>query len=73
MTKERDDAVFWGVIGVIVLVEALTWLGTEVGLWTLEFPFWATMAVWIGFGIVVSSIRKLLNPEEAIAKSEPWC
>ncbi len=47
MTKERDDAVFWGVIGVIVLVEALTWLGTEVGLWLLEFPFWTTMAVWV--------------------------
>jgi uncharacterized protein (DUF983 family) len=73
MSKEKDDAVFWGVIGVIILVAALTWLGTEVGLWVLEFPFWGTMAVWVGIAIVVSSIRKLRNPEEAITKSEPWC
>lgn len=73
MTKERDDAIFWGVIGVIVLVEALTRLGTEVGLWVLEFPFWATITVWVGIAIVVSSTRKLLNREEITAKSKSWC
>lgn len=73
MSKEKDDAVFWGVIGVIILVEALTWLGTEVGLWVLEFPFWATMAVWVGIAIMVSSIRKLLNREKIMAKNESLC
>ena len=74
MTKERDDAVFWGVIGTIILVSALTWLGTEAGLWAFEFPFWPAMFVWVGFAIVISSIRKLRNPEEnQNAQGKAWC
>ena len=63
MSKQRDDAIFWGVIGVIILVSALTGLGTAAGYWNVEFPFWPTMFVWMGFAIVISSVRKLLNPE----------
>jgi predicted tellurium resistance membrane protein TerC len=74
MSKQRDDAIFWGVIGVIVVVSALTGLGTAAGYWEVEFPFWPTMFVWIGFGIVVSSIRKLQNPEEEQNNgSKSWC
>jgi predicted tellurium resistance membrane protein TerC len=74
MSKKRDDAIFWGVIGVIVVVSALTGLGTAAGYWEVEFPFWETMFVWIGFGIVFSSIRKLRNPETEYSENfKPWC
>jgi predicted tellurium resistance membrane protein TerC len=72
MSKKRDDTIFWGVIGVIILVSALTGLGTAVGYWEVDFPFWETMFVWMGFGILVSSIRKLRNPEKYKNEGN-WC
>ena len=39
MTKERDDAVFWGVIGVIVVSSGFTWFGKDAGWWAFDFPF----------------------------------
>ena len=74
MSKKIDDAIFWGVVGVIVIVSALTGLGTAAGYWDVEFPFWPTMFVWMGFGILISSVRKLLNPEtEKNEKSKSLC
>lgn len=74
MSKKRDDAIFWGVIGVIILASALTGLGTAVGYWEVEFPFWSTMFVWMGFAILVSAIRKLRSPEEEHdTRSNSWC
>lgn len=73
MTK-RDDTIFWVVIGTIVLVSALTGLGTEAGLLALDFPFWPTIFVWVGISIVVSAIRKLRNPEQNLdVNNESWC
>jgi len=43
MTKERDDAIFWAVIGIIILASAFVWLGKESGWWEFEFPFWPVM------------------------------
>lgn len=63
MSKKRDNAIFWGVIGVIILVEALTLFGKAVGYWEADFPFWASIFVWIGFAIVYASVRKLSSPE----------
>lgn len=59
MTKDRDDAIFWAVIGIIILVSAFTWLGTEVGWWEFEFPFWPVMFLWIGLAVIITAIRKL--------------
>ena len=74
MTKERDDAVFWIVVGVIVLLSAFTWWGTEAGVWTLEFPFWPSMFIWFGIGITISSIRKLRSPEaDQNENFGSWC
>jgi len=58
MTKERDDAIFWGAIGAIVLVSAFIWLGKEIGWWDFEFPFWPVIFIWIGIAIILSAIRK---------------
>jgi len=58
MSKERDDAIFWAVIGTIILVSAFTWLGTESGWWEIEFPFWPVMFLWIGIAVIISAIRK---------------
>jgi predicted tellurium resistance membrane protein TerC len=63
MSKRRDNAIFWGVIGVIILVEALTVFGKAVGSWEADFPFWASIFVWIGFAIVYASVRKLRSPD----------
>lgn len=56
--KERDDAIFWGVIGLIILASAGIWLGKELGWWQFEFPFWPVIAIWIGFAILVSALKK---------------
>ncbi|MFC1506029.1 hypothetical protein ACFLQ6_03045 [Thermoproteota archaeon] len=56
--KQRDDAIFWGVIGLIILVSSGIWLGKELGWWQFDFPFWPVIAIWIGFAILVSAIRK---------------
>ena len=53
MSKKTNDAIFWAVIGIVVLVSALTGLGTAAGLWVYEFPFWPVMFVWVGVCIVV--------------------
>ena len=72
--SKRDDAIFWLVIGTIVLVSALTGLGTEAGWWAYEFPFWPTIFVWVGIAIVVSAIKKIRNPEaNPRANNESWC
>jgi predicted tellurium resistance membrane protein TerC len=57
--KERDDAIFWGVIGVIILISSIIWLGKEVGWWQFEFPFWPVIAIWIGIAILLAAIKKL--------------
>jgi len=59
MTKERDDAIFWGVIGVIILISSLIWFGKEAGWWVFEFPFWPVIFIWIGIAVIISAIRKL--------------
>ncbi|UCE15363.1 MAG: hypothetical protein JSV12_05655 [Candidatus Bathyarchaeota archaeon] len=59
MTKERDDAIFWAVIGIIILVSAFIWLGKESGWWEFEFPFWPVMFVWIGIAVTIEAVRKL--------------
>jgi len=56
--KQKDDAIFWGVIGLIILVSAGIWLGRELGWWHFDFPFWPVIAIWIGLAILVSAIRK---------------
>ncbi len=61
MTKERDDAIFWGVIGFIILVSSFIWLGKEVGWWQFEFPFWPVIFIWIGIAIIISAARKLYS------------
>ena len=63
MSKKTNDAIFWAVIGLIIVVSALAGLGTAVGLWAYEFPFWPAMFVWVGVCILVESVRKLRNPE----------
>jgi len=63
LSKKRDNSIFWGVIGVIMLVEALTVLGKAAGYWEVNFPFWATIFVWIGFAIVYTAVRKLSSPK----------
>jgi predicted tellurium resistance membrane protein TerC len=64
MNKRRDNAIFWGVIGVIILAEASTALGKAVGYWEADFPFWASILVWIGFAIVYASVRKIISVED---------
>ena len=74
MSKKINDAIFWAVIGTLVVISAVTGLGTEAGWWAYEFPFWPVMFVWVGFGIVVESIRKLRNPEKNLGESaKSWC
>ena len=63
MSKKTNDAIFWAVVGIIIIISAATGFGRVAGLWVYEFPFWPVMFVWVGFGIVVDSIRKLRNPE----------
>jgi hypothetical protein len=46
------------VIGLIILVSSGIWLGKELGWWHFDFPFWPVIAIWIGFAILVSAIRK---------------
>ena len=74
MSKKTNDAIFWVVIGILVVIGAFTGLGTEAGWWAYEFPFWQVMFVWFGFGIVVESVRKLCNPKSNLGESaESWC
>ena len=63
MSKKTNDAIFWVVIGIVVVVSAVAGLGTAAGLWVYEFPFWPVMFVWVGVCIVVESVRKLRNSE----------
>jgi predicted tellurium resistance membrane protein TerC len=63
MNKRRDHAIFWGVIGVIILAEASTALGKAVGYWEADFPFWASILAWIGFAIVYTAVRKIISVE----------
>jgi hypothetical protein len=73
MSKKRDDAIFWSVIAILVVVSAFTGLGTEVGRWAYEFP-WSLMFFWIVFTIVLSSVRKLHSQERNLNKDiESWC
>jgi len=74
MNKKRNDTIFWVVIGIIVVLSALTGLGTEARWWAYEFPFWPVMFVWFGVCIVVESVRKLRNPERNLNEStKSWC
>ena len=74
MSKKMNDAIFWAVIGILVVISAFSGLGTEAGWWAYEFPFWPVMFVWFGFCIVVESIRKLRNPERNLSeKTKSWC
>ncbi|MCK5627376.1 hypothetical protein KAI23_05360, partial [Candidatus Bathyarchaeota archaeon] len=43
--KQKDDAIFWGIIGLIILVSASIWLGKELGWWHFDFPFWPMIAI----------------------------
>jgi len=72
MNKKRDNAIFWGVIGVIILVEASTVLGKAAGYWEGNFPFWATILVWIGFAIVYAAARNLSSPEYRQPNARFW-
>ena len=73
MSKKTNDALFWAVIGLIIIISAVAGLGTAAGLWVYEFPFWPVMFVWVGVGIVVESIRKLRNPETHLDESIKSC
>jgi len=73
MNKKMNDAIFWAVIGVVIVLSALSGLGTEAGWWAYDFPFWPVMFVWVGVCIVVESIRKLRNPERNLENAKPWC
>ena len=73
MNKKMNDAIFWAVIGIVVVLSALSGLGTEAGWWAYDFPFWPVMFVWVGVCIVVESIRKLRNPERNLENAKPWC
>lgn len=59
MTKERDDTIFWGVIGSIVVISSFIWLGKEIEWWEFDFSFWPVIAIWIGIAILLPAIRKL--------------
>jgi predicted tellurium resistance membrane protein TerC len=72
MSKKRDNAIFWGVIGVITLAEALTVFGKAIGYWKADFPFWASIFVWIGFAIVYTSVRKLRSPRHEQYSARFW-
>ena len=72
MNKKMNDAIFWAVIGIVVVLSALSGLGTEAGWWDYDFPFWPVMFVWFGVCIVVESIRKLRNPERNLENAKPW-
>lgn len=56
--KQRDDAIFWGMIGLIILVSSGIWLGKELGWWQFDFPFWPVIFIWVGLAILISAIRK---------------
>lgn len=73
MNKKMNDAIFWAVIGILVVLSALSGLGTEAGWWAYDFPFWPVMFVWVGVCIVVESIRKLRNPERNLGNAKSWC
>ena len=73
MNKKMNDAIFWAVIGIVVVLSALSGLGTEAGWWAYDFPFWPVMFVWVGVCIVVESIRKLRNPERNLGNAKSWC
>ncbi|NIO21279.1 MAG: hypothetical protein GTN76_11225 [Candidatus Aenigmarchaeota archaeon] len=64
--KERDDAIFWGVIAFVVLVGAIVWLGNDAGWWTFNFPFWPIIIAWVAFAILVSAIRKIRSREAKV-------
>jgi hypothetical protein len=72
MSKRTEEAIFWLGIGVIIFVEALSLFGKAVGYWELNFPFWATIFVWIGFAIVYTAVRKLISSEVHQSNTRFW-
>lgn len=70
--SKKEDVIFWGVIGTLIIIEALSVIGKSAGYWETNFPFWGTIFVWIGFAIVYTAIRKLYFPKKNQPNAYFW-
>ncbi len=56
--KEKESAIFWGILAAFVLAGGIIWLGNDLGWWQIALPFWPIAVIFVGLVILISAIRK---------------
>ena len=61
LTRKKEEAIFWFLIGVIILIASIIWLGNDIGLWQVTFPFWPIIAILVGIAVLITAVEKYLD------------
>ncbi|MHA2063373.1 MAG: hypothetical protein ACXABY_03210 [Candidatus Thorarchaeota archaeon] len=55
--SSTGDMVFWTIVGIIVVLAAVVWLGNEMTWWQITFPFWPVIGILVGIAIIGMAIK----------------
>lgn len=49
------------VLGIFIISWGIVWLGNDMGLWNLDFPFWPVIIILAGVVIILHEIKKTIK------------
>ncbi|MBL7169475.1 MAG: hypothetical protein ISS48_00470 [Candidatus Aenigmarchaeota archaeon] len=51
------EKIFAFLLGLIVIISAISWIGNDIGWWQINFPFWPLIALLIGIAILIEALK----------------
>ena len=61
LKRKKEDALFWFLVGIVILIASIIWLGNDIGLWQVSFPFWPIVAILVGIAILATAVEKYMD------------
>lgn len=61
MRTLNDVSIGGIVLGIFIISWGIVWLGNDMGLWNLDFPFWPVIIILAGVVIILHEIKKTIK------------
>lgn len=58
MVAHQSHGMFGALIGILLLITGIFWLGNDLSWWNVNFPFWPLIVIVLGVLIILKHFKK---------------